>query len=205
MADYVIPTVGSSGYFQLREPFQEKIQANVKYTCQAVRRFSDYVANNEDIKTDIYDEFGISEDIYEEDMRNNTDIVSLQAETGQWLYVPVRYVIGFPSTNGIPYRAISFAVALPAMPADRDYSHVITDIGNLIQQSLGVNTKIDIIETSKVTLVDSAKHETKQAERQAVAGAVSTDRGRYMKALQDLQQANQKIAALEAWIKVNKP
>jgi len=203
--DFIIPTVGMSGYFDLREPFATLMAKNVRYTCQAVRRISDYIAANEDVKTDIYAKNQIPEDVYDADVARDAFILSLQAETGQWLYVPDHYNISFPSTNGIPYRTMAFAVQLPAMPANRDYTNVITDMQNLIRDTLGVDCVVNIVETSKITLVPSDKHENKQAERDAISGAATTDRSRYMKTLQDLEGANQIIDSLQTYILANAP
>lgn len=203
MATYIVPTIGSKGYFVLQTPFDALIAPNVEYTCQAIRRISDYVADNRDVKVDIYDANNIAESIYEEDLDNDANIISLQGEMGQWVHVPERYISSYPIVNGVPYRAFGFSIGLPAMPANRDYSNVITGLKNLITQDLGVNCSVEMFEISKVTLVDSDKHNVKQAERGVVAGAPNTDYGRYMDALQKLTAAQQKVAALEAFIAEN--
>lgn len=194
---FIIPTIGTSGFFQLREPFATLIDGTVRYTCQAIRRISDYVANNEQVKEDIYDKYGLGDDVWLEDMKADALILSLQGETGHWLYVPVRYNISYPNTNGIPYRSIAIGLNLPAMPANRDYADVLTALQNVIHDMLGVESKPKIIETSKVSLIDSAVHEQKKAERDMVRANAATDRSNYMKAVQDLAQANDKIAELE--------
>lgn len=206
MADpinYVVPTVGSSGFFELREPFNSKIDKNVRYTCQAVRRLSAFIADNEDVKKSIYDENKIAEDVYMEDLANDTQVASLQGETGQWLHVPIRFIIAYPNTNGIKYRTMAFSVGLPAMPVDKDMSAVHTAIANVVKELLGVNCVVENVETSKVTLVSSEKHNAKQIERAMVTGIPTTDRGLYMRTLRQLEDANGQIAALEAFIIAN--
>lgn len=202
---YIKPTVGSSGVFELREPFNSDIDTGVDYTCQGVRRLSEYLANNEEPWDNIYAPKKIDEVIYQEHLNADIEIVSLQAETGQWIYVPVTYVISYPSTNGIPYRSIAISVGLPALPANRNFDFLFDSLKNLMKDSLGVPCTVDLIETSKVTLVSSEKHAVKQAARNLVANAASTDRARYMSKVRELESAKQKIAILEAWIKKNKP
>jgi hypothetical protein len=58
--NYVLPVVGSSGYYELAHPFDALVMDKVEYTCKAVRRISDYLANNEDVKVAIYDKYGIA-------------------------------------------------------------------------------------------------------------------------------------------------
>ena len=116
MFEFVMPTVGSSGYFQLRAPFDKLILPNERYTCQALRRISDYLANNETPYEDIYEANGASRDDYDKDRTTDGYIVSLQAAIGHWVYVPVRYIAGYPVVNGVPYHSLTLTLALPPMP-----------------------------------------------------------------------------------------
>lgn len=203
MSDLILPTVGSSGYFELRAPFNNKILPNERFTCQAVRKLSDYLANNEDPKADIYDDVGIPEAEYDQDVQDDAYIVSLQGETGQWVYVPARYVVKYPIVNGVPYRTTMIGVSLPPLPADRDLSFLTTDIANLVTDTLGVNPKIDVMETSMVILVDRAKHDIADAQRIAASSGRVTDRSRYMSTQAQLDEALAKIQALEQFIQDN--
>ncbi len=196
----IIPTVGSGGYFKLRAPFDTLVLPNEYYTCQAVRRLSDYLANNEKPKEDIYLANSIPESEYDLDLKNDAYIVSLQAGTGHWVYVPASYVISYPIVNGIPYRTMMIGVSLPALPVERDLSFVKTAIENLVRDSLGVDSVTKIVETSKVVLVSKEKHDITQSQRDAIASGVTTDRSRYTDTLTKLDQALQKIQILETYI-----
>lgn len=198
--DMILPTIGSSGFFSLRAPFDTVILPNERYTCQAVRKLSDYLANNEKPKEDIYLANSVTEDIYEEDLKANASIVSLQAGTGHWVYVPARFVIQYPVVNGIPYRTMMIGISLPALPADKDLSFLRASIENLVRDTLGVDSATRVVETSKVVLVDKAKHDLTQSQRDAIAAGVTTDRSRYMDTLTKLNQALQKIQILESYI-----
>ena len=201
MADNVLPTIGSSGFFELRAPFNNAILPNEQYTCQAVRKLSDYLANNEDPKAEIYDKYEISGADYEKDIADDVYIVSLQAEVGHWVYVPAKYVVKYPIVNGIPYRTVMLGVSLPAVPVAHDLSFLLTDIQNLVKDTLGVASNAQVVETSKVILVSKDKHDISLVNRAVVANGRSTDRSRYISTLNQLNNANAKIAALEAYIK----
>jgi len=205
MPDLIIPTIGSSGYFELRSPFDVLIKPNERYTCQALRKLSDYLANNEKPKTDIYDKYTISEVDYDSDIAADMYVVSLQSEKGHWLYVPARYIIKYPIVNGIPYRSMMIALSLPPLPADRDLSFLETDMKNLVADTLGVVAESKVIETSRVVLVAKNKHDLKQAERSALSNGKVTDRSRYMSLVIDHNNALTKIAQLENYIKDNIP
>lgn len=199
----IVPTVGSSGYFQLKVPFDSLILNKEHYTCQAVRKISDYLANNETPLDDIYLANGLTEVQYSQDLEDDVYIVSLQANTGHWVYVPSAYITQFPSVNGIPYRSVMIGVALPPIPADKDISNVTASITNLITDTLGVACQIKIVETSKVVLVDSDQHTLTESQRQAAAAGSGTDRSRYTEQLTINAALRQKISILESYIEEN--
>lgn len=203
MLDLVLPTVGSTGYFELRAPFDTKIIVNERHSCQAIRRISDYLANNEDAKQIAYLANGLTAQDYDTAADVNMYIVSLQSDRGHWVYVPADYIVKFPITNGIPYRNITLGVALPPIPVERNISNIETDIIELVKDSLGVTPIIKQVQTSRVILVAKDKHDIQQATRDAVASGRVTNRSRYMDLLQKHQRALDKIEALELYIKNN--
>lgn len=201
--DYVLPTVGSSGFFKLNAPFDKLILNNERYTCQAIRRLSEYLANNENPKDDIYIANGVTAEDYEIDLKEDMYVVSLQALTGHWVYVPARYINSYPAVNGIPYRSVTIGVALPAIPADLDLNFLETKIKDVVKEAVGVDSKTKAMETSRVTLVTKEKHLVIQAQRQALTLGV-TDRSKYAQLLTKYQSALQKIAMLENYIETHR-
>lgn len=200
--DPILPTIGSSGAYELRTPLDTLVTVGERYTCQGIRRISDYLANNEDVKQDVYVSQGIEAE-YDADADIDAYIVSLQSSKGHWLYIPARYIITYPIVNGIPYRTLALGISLASIPATQDISFLETEIENIVSDTLGIVPVIKQVETSRVVLVDKAKHDIVQMERAALSASRLTDRTRYMTLLQDHQLALQKIAALEQYIKDN--
>lgn len=199
----VTPEVGASGFYTLASPFDTAIAVGVRYTCREIRKISGYIGNNEDVKANIYDANNIPEDIWEEDKQADANIASLQGETGQWIYVPCRYIVGYPNTNGIPYRTMGLSVGLPAIPVDRDLTDVQEKIKNVIKDSLGVNCTVEPFETSKVSLVDSTIHDQVSTARNVVIGVPSTDSARAVVLQRQLDDSIVYIAQLEKFIQDN--
>lgn len=200
--DPVLPTIGSSGAYELRSPLDTLVTTGERYTCQGIRRISDYLANNEDVKQDVYVSQGIEAE-YDADAESDAYIVSLQSAKGHWLYIPARYIITYPIVNGIPYRTVMMGLSLPSIPVTQDISFLETEIENIISDTLGVVPVIKQVETSRVVLVSKDRHDIVQMERNALSANRLTDRTRYMSLLQDHQLALQKIALLEQYIKDN--
>ncbi len=200
MAVYIVPTVGSGGFFELSSPFDNLMAPGERYICKAIRKLSQYYSNNEDPKTDIYDKYRINSDIFDAHKVEDISVACLQSEKGHWLYVPVSYILKYPDPNGIPYRSVSLVVALPAIPVNTDLGYVETAIKSLIAEYMGINTAIKPVETSRVVLVSSDQHRNTQAIRNANITVTGTDRGNYKKVLQDYTQALSRIVELEQYI-----
>jgi hypothetical protein len=199
MSDYgVIPTVGSAGYFELRAPLDTLISIGERHTCQAIRRITEYLSQNEDVLT-MYTDLGIASH-YAQDLVDDVYIASLQSDLGHWLYVPTGYIIAYPLTNGIAYRSVMIGISLPSIPVDRDYTFLETDLSNLIIDALGVTPVIRQVETSRVVLVPQSQHDITQAQRTLVSSGRVTDRSRYMSLQQDHATALAKIQELETYI-----
>ena len=197
MTSIVLPTIGSSGWYQLRAPLDTLMIDGARYTCKAIRSISEYLANNEDPATDVY---GLIPDEYATDLAADVQIVSLQADNGHWVYVPARYITTYPNTNGVPYRSVMIGISLPSLPADRDLSFLTSDLGDLVTDALGVIPVIKLVETSRVTLVDREVGVQLQAERTAISAGRITDRSRYMSLLMEHAAALTKIKELEQYI-----
>lgn len=200
--NYILPPIGSSGTYVLSTPFDTKVPAATQLTCKAVRRISDYLSSSEDPKTLCYINNGLTQDNYNEDAVEDMDIVSLQSGEGQWLYVPAKYIVSFPLSNGIPYRSIALAVNLPQLPVSQDISDMLTDISNIVRDHIGVVPAIDTVETSRVIQVDSTKHDVSQAARRLVQNNKS-DRTKVIEANILIGKLSTKIQELEEFIKNN--
>jgi len=199
----ILPVIGSSGFYELAAPFDVEVVDKIEYTCKAIRRISDYLANNEDPKASIYGAYEIDEAVYEEDLSKDTYIVSLQSRKGHWLYVPSRYILSYPSVNGVPYRSVMLGVSLPPLPVSQDLTAILSDIKDLVENSLGVSVAVRQVETSMNVLVDYSVHEATQQERNIHIEGRSTLYARNVALREENDLLIQKVASLENYIKSN--
>lgn len=199
----ILPVIGSSGYYELAAPFDTEVVDKVEYSCKAIRRLSDYLANNEDPKKSIYDIYEIDEAIYEEDLNQDTYIVSLQSRKGHWLYVPSRYILSYPSVNGVAYRSVMLGVSLPPLPVSQDLTAILEDIKDLVEHNLGVNVTVKKVETSLDVLVDYDLHEITQQERNILIQGQTTLYARNNTLRKENDLLLEKVTALENYIKTH--
>lgn len=178
MTDRFIPTIGASGFFRIASPFV--VPPGERYTCKAIRKMSEHRSLGSDVFKEFYESMGIGEDVYLEDNQVDAEIVSLMADGGRWMYVPSRFLLGYPDMNGIPYRGMALHVKLPAFPVSQDFSAAIQQIQDAVQAALGVNSAVVPVETSRTTLVPSSKHLLLRSKRQTLStGSTPTTRAVY--------------------------
>ena len=205
MNKYIIPTVGMRGAYVLSPPLDQLVLTGEEYTCQAVRKLSDYIANNEDPQADIYEMYGLTETDFKKDMSEDMLIASLQSESGHWLYVPVRYLQSFPSGNGVKYRTVMIGVNIGPQPMDKDLTYLTKEIEDLTIRMIGVKPVIKPVATSKPVLVPRERHDDIQVRRSYRAQSELTDGARYRGLLVKHQQALDAIDELKRFIATNLP
>ncbi len=165
MIQNLIPVIGSRGSYSFLSPFNTLSTPGVEYICQAVRKISDYIANNEDPEKDIYKRYNLDPAVYDADREADAYIISLQAAKGQWLYVPVRYIQTFPTGDGIAYRSLIINFAVPSLPVTLDISELVLEIEERIKGTLGTEVRSKIVQASQVVLVTKEKHDEKELDR----------------------------------------
>ena len=195
---YLIPFIGSKGFWDIRAPFQTT--AGALYTCKGIRKLSDYVSSNEDALELVYRPKGLGENEYRQDLSEDMPIIALQTEDGYWHYFPASYLTSYPDPNGVPYRKTGIYVSLPAMPVDRDLSFLAPELKDRILATLGVQSNVKFVEASKITLVPEEKHIATSVSRQAKVESTSTQYARIQQLETENQELIKKINELEAYI-----
>ncbi len=201
---YIIPPVGSKGFFTFAAPFNTLALPDDEYTCRAVRNLSDYVNNNEDALSLVYLQSGLTTTDYQNDLAAGMVIVSLQSQVGHWLYVPVRFIDSLPQSSGVPYQNKVIAINLGAVPAEQDFTALQTALTNAVADMYGVTPQIQVVVTSKTSLVPYTTDQQIQQARQGRITMATTESAQ-VKILQTQNASLQtKLNALEAYILANK-
>lgn len=196
----IIPVIGSRGYYELAEPFDKDVVHHIEYTCQAVRRLSELIANNEKPWENIYKAREIDETVYEQDLADDAYVVSLQSNQGQWLYVPNRYILSYPSTDGVAYRSVMMTISLPPLPISQDLTALIMDLKDMSEALLGVSVIVKPVETSKRVLISNEIHEAKMIERRGRQEDSTTLYAQNIALQKQNMELNERLKRLEAFI-----
>lgn len=199
----VLPVVGSSGFYEFIAPFDAASINGIEYSCRAVRRISDYLANNEDVEKNVYTTNNLPASVWDEDSKNDAYIVSLQSKSGHWLYIPYRYIASYPSVNGIQYRTVMIGVSLPSIPVIQDLSAVEADVKDLVEHALGLSVVVKHVETSRIVMVPYDKHVAKEQERNVIRATQSTYTAKMVKLRSENDALLAKVRELETYIKAH--
>lgn len=200
MTLHILPIVGSKGFHEFAAPFDTHAIENTEYECKAVRRLSDILANNEDPQKDIYEKSGLTEEDYTRDLGEDAYIVSFQSSGGHWLYIPYRYILKYPSVDGVPYRSVMIVVSLPSIPVNQDLSELKAELEDVARTSIGAEVKSKHVDSSKVILVPYELHEQTQVQRNIERNGHMTMTARQHSLKTENQELRTKIQLLEAHI-----
>ena len=200
MAEYIIPTIGSQGYYQIATPFDRLIVPSMRYTCQAVRTLKHYIAEGQDPYTLFYSPNGLTQADFDTDFLENMSIVGLQAETGPLIYVPARYILTYPLLDGVAYREMMLGVALGSIPEAMDLSAISTRISNIVQESLGITPIITPVQISATAIVSTDTDSRLTAARQALISLQISDSTRVTMLQAIVDQQARVVSELEKYI-----
>lgn len=204
MALYIIPNVGSTGTYVFAAPFSNIALPDDDYTCRAVRKLSDYVANNEDAYRNVYVAAGLTQQDYQNDLAADMAIASLQSQIGHWLYVPVRFIESLPQNSGVPYQNKIIAINIGSVPVAQDLTFLTTALSNVVQDTYGIKPDIQQVVTSKTSIIAYADDASFQQTRRALVTQSTSDAAQVLKLQQTNAQLVAQIQALEQYILANK-
>jgi hypothetical protein len=198
MANYVVPGLGVEGVFKVSNEFSVDLIVGASYKLIAIRYLSDLVASGQNPFQDIYEPKGISNAKYVTDTNDNVCILSLQDASGNVVYIPNSYVLGYPDQGGVPYRIGMIAVRLGAIPDTLPLDLLMDQIKDFVMSKVGIEAQVKEVFVSTPTSVSQEDHANFEATRLARVTDNTTDTTKYLteKARADALQT--KVNVLEA-------
>lgn len=205
MKQRYLPDIGSVGTFTLKAPYDTLIKSKVSYRCKSLRLLSECIADGLDPFSFYYESVGLTQVEFNTDLENDESIVSLQTDSGEWLYIPSSYILQFPNMNGVVYRAIMLGVSLGALPDTMKLDALKTAMTNLIRDNIGITSTIKEIVISVPAIVPNDDHLMIETARISQINTFMSEAAKLNKANQDLLQAQKKINELENFIRTKLP
>jgi hypothetical protein len=200
MANELLPSVGMSGQWKLKAPFDSKIVANLAYTCRAVRKLGEVIAAGIDAFEEYYVPNSIGRDVYDQHVASDVSIIVMSSSSGSWLNVPSPYLDGWPDANVVPYVVVGMVADIGALPNTIDPTFLSEKVRNTIKNALGHDPVIQFVALSEVSNMPFAEHEALEVLRKSNITDDNTDYSRRLKAEDELVKARAEIAALQKFI-----
>lgn len=181
-----VPAIGLRGHYKLLPPFDaisngihvpsdpqstsQKPVSSILLTCKSIEKISSLVGLGTDVFGTVYEPFGLTEDEYKEDLKNDVNIITLWSDGGVIITFPGKYLAEYPNTNGVGYLVNHLHILLPAFPHYFSFSQVISDIQGLVQLRLGIpKASVKLVRASEIQMVDEDVHMATVAKRKNAA------------------------------------
>ena len=203
MENYIIPSVGVAGTYNVNAPFNTMIIADKFCICQAVRSISDIVNQGVYVLTTLYLANTLTEVDYQKDLSEKVPIVTFKDELGNTFQLPGRYIKTVPYTTGYVYRTYLLGISLGDFEENYDFSPLMSDLSDYVENTLGVKPAITVVPVSARYHVTDENHQTIFSRRNAMTLIKTTLNGRIAILTRQLQAALLKIKALETYLKNN--
>lgn len=199
-----IPDIGCTGAYVLRAPFDTIIKANTSYVCRAVKTFNDIIGEGEDPFELYYDSVGLTQSNYDSDAAASAVIVSLQAGTGEWVYVPSTYIVSFPLVNGTKYHAMMLGVSIGAVPDTMDLTAVKNKISDDVLNIIGIRPTMKEVAVSAISILSAEDAQRVEAARAARITIVKSNATNYQEASARADRMQLRLVEMETYIKSNR-
>ena len=204
MTDFILPFIGESGIYKLMTPFNNIIDTNARYTCQAIRTINDYLAENKNVYEEFYKSVNISQAVYDTDAKDNVPIVTLQSNAGHWINIPANYIISYPNTNGIAYSNRIMSFSFPGIPDSEEvnmsYMALASEIKDLIAARTGIIVTANFERVSRINLISQIDHQTVSDQRETARTSNSTTHSQLLALQSHVTLLNARIAQLSNYI-----
>lgn len=207
MSDFILPFIGESGIYTLMSPFDNVIDTNARYSCQAIRTINDYLAENKNVYEEFYKPVNISEALYDVDAKDNVPIITLQSNAGHWVNVPANYILKYPDTNGIPYSNRMMTFSFPGIPdaeeVNLSYMALAEEIKDLIATRTGITPRASFERVSRINLITQEEHQRVTDQRETSRTKNSTTYSQLLQLQAHVTMLNSRIVQLTNYINNN--
>lgn len=189
------PPIFATGRWVIDSPFS--VPASTIYICKAVRSFDDLKARGIDPYDAYYLPKGLDRSLYESDVTNLANIVTLMSDTHPTVYVPDTYITSYPDTTTVPYRHLVLSISLGAVPNTLVLDDFKAKIEEYSLASLGIQSVVKEHQAGGMAEgLDQISHQAAENNRLARIDGNQTDYAKLLNAQEELERLRQQNAIL---------
>ena len=131
--------INTVGVFKVEKPFF--VESKRVYEVVAIREFDDIWLQGGDVYEEYYKPNGLSEEIYERDVKLGATIVTLKSKVGN-VYIPDTFIESFPKLGYLNYKHVILSVDIGAVSDEINLDALIADLKELASKHVGVIAKV---------------------------------------------------------------
>lgn len=145
----VIPPINTVGIWKVKLPYT--VKATIPYWLIAIRMFEDITLIGLDVYKTFYEPYikegdlipGTSDTFsFQNEIKKEARILTIQSEAGETLYIPSTFVDQFPDTEIVLYRPMILSINLGLFRDDTDYSILV----QALEETCIANTGVDSVQ-----------------------------------------------------------
>lgn len=161
------PRVGMSGSFKVNSPFDEVVSNQVVYQVLAIENIQGMVSRGYEVYEEIYEPLNIDKTLYQQDLEDDTVILTLKDSLGNNVLCPNSYILELPDADGIVYGLFALAISLEAIPLSMDLTPLKEEISEIVKTKMGVHSTVTEMEYAENVLLTHEQHLLIEAKRRA--------------------------------------
>lgn len=195
-----VPSLGMTGLFELRAPYNALINPAARYTCEAIESLANAVSSGGDPLNAVYLASLDSESNYLLDLKNGAYLVTISTGIGNQIIFPSSALLSVPNGEGVTYRNTVLCTALSAVHDTMDLTALQQRISDMVYASLGVSSTTLITTVGAPTMLSTEQHEAVMASREAMVSRKDSELHKNAYLQIDNAKLVAQIAALEKYI-----
>lgn len=168
MSAHLTPAIGMRGAFSFREPFTG--YTDVVLRVEGLRKVLSYAQDNVDIYALLYEVYKIGQHEYEEDLKDNVNVVYFSTSNNTTVMVPESFIVSSVRQDGFPYTEMSMVINFGALPPDVHLGSLTDVFKRSVLQYVGVEADIEYVATGWETLFTIGEHVLSEQQRSTVRG-----------------------------------
>lgn len=173
------PPINTTGKFVLLSPWAADPAAD--YRCEAIDGFNALADRGINVYNTIYQPKGLAASVYQTDLNDDINIITLMSDTAPTIVVPSSYIDSYPGELSVPHARLVISLDLGILPEDYNLQLLIDKLKETADHYVGITSTARI---HKVPFKDFVSLE--QSEAMATARA------------NNIQTSNSNLAAREA-------
>jgi len=187
--------VGDKASYTFLPPFNNRLSSRTLYDVTNITTLQRLVDTGKNPLQFIYIDNEMTEEDYTEDLNERMLIIELVLDT-KTFYIP-KDRFSTVAEDSVSYSKRLIGVNLSYIPVDEDLADVITDIGLLVQNRLGIKANVSDTVVSADVQMPSVDHTNRETTRSTLKVEHGNYMDMYLRVVEINSRLTEKLVALE--------